>query len=128
MEQDEPIAGHDRTGEALADPFLPDLARSAGGPRRGQRRTGVDAVSLRPEKLRPVGRRQRGARQQKTGELNAPNVVRMAETISCRRRPSARHSSAISQCLSFELTTSVTEASRPAEKIPCARRTRAPVR
>jgi len=71
MEQDERIAGDHRAGEALTDPLLPDLARPTGGPRRRQRRTGVGAVSLRAEKLRPVGRRYRHARHQKAGELSA---------------------------------------------------------
>ena len=55
MKQDDPAADDDRTGETLADRFLPDLPRTAGGPGVRQRRSAVDAVSLGPENLRPVG-------------------------------------------------------------------------
>ena len=47
------------TGPAKPSPtgFLPHLAGTRGRPRLRQRRSAVDAVSIRSEKLRPVGRR-----------------------------------------------------------------------
>jgi hypothetical protein len=59
MKQDEPGAGDDRPGKAGPDRFLPDHPRSGRRPRRCERRSAVDAVSLRAEKLRPVVSRDR---------------------------------------------------------------------
>ena len=100
------------TGEALADVLLPHLARPARGPGRGQRRTGVDAISLRPEKLRPIGRRQQGARQQKAGDLKSQRAH--GGTISCRRLSSPGMLKAMMS--RFPVTTFNAEIAEGAEK------------
>ena len=54
VKQNQAIAGHHGSREALADLLPPDRFRSGGGPRARKRRPAVHAISHRPEKLRPV--------------------------------------------------------------------------
>jgi hypothetical protein len=56
MEQEQAVAGDDRSCESFTDGLSPDSARSAGRPGLGERRSAIDPVSLRPKMLRPVGR------------------------------------------------------------------------
>ena len=91
MEQDEPIAGHDRAGEALADMLLPHLSRSARGPRRGQRRTGIarrfaagrETAASRPRKWpRPSAECRRAAPQARCSATRLPTTCGDATSSS----------------------------------------------
>jgi len=54
VEEDEAFSHDDGTGEALPDLLLPQPPRAVFEPLGSNRRSGVNAVSLRPEKLGPV--------------------------------------------------------------------------
>ena len=54
MKEDQPVAGDNRAGKALPDPFTPDDTRSSGGPRFSQRWSEVNAITVWTKELRPV--------------------------------------------------------------------------
>ncbi len=54
MEQQHPVLDDSRSGKGLANLLAPDDLRAGRSPRLEQRRTGVRAVAIGPEELRPV--------------------------------------------------------------------------
>ena len=54
MKEHQFSAGHDRPAESLAEFFFPDFGRPLLGPLLSKAGAGVNAVAMRPEKLRPI--------------------------------------------------------------------------
>ena len=61
MKQDQAIANDRRSGKSRPDITLPDQRRTGARKRRHDRRSGVDAVAIGSENLRPVLSNQRRA-------------------------------------------------------------------
>ena len=64
MEKNQFMVNNNRTTESVANGFLPDHGRPAGGPRIGQIGAFIHAVAVGAEELGPIARGTCGGNQQ----------------------------------------------------------------
>ena len=88
MQDDAPIGG-DRSAEAFAHWMSPKDVRPIGAPIVGERRSGIGAVAVRTEELRPVLTDDRRRRNHESGHDTAGQDEVASEPFHRSTRPSS---------------------------------------